>query len=582
MRSPKTFRIELIKPSRYDEDGYVVQWVRSLIPSNSLAVLYGLAMDCTKRKVLGDDVEIMVDAHDETNTVLPIRQMIRNIQQADGGFVGLVGVQTNHFPRSLEIARPFLDAGIPVIQGGFHVSGCLSMLPEIPADLQVAMDMGITLYAGEAEGRLDSLLRDVWEDRLQPLYNYLDDLPELSNAVVPFLPKGKFTRSLVSMGSFDAGRGCPFQCSFCTIINVQGQKSRWRTADDIEACVRANIQEGARGFFITDDDFARNKNWEPIFDRLIKLREEEGLKVKFIIQVDTLCHRLPNFIEKAARAGCKSVFIGLENIDPENLKSAKKGQNKIWEYRQMLQAWKDNGVITYAGYILGFPGDTPESVARNIEIIKRELPVDLLEFFCLTPLPGSEDHKNLSAQGVWMDPDMNKYTLEHVTMEHPLMSRDEWYQVYRDAWDQYYTPDHVETMMRRVDAKRISAGFLRTLIVLFYGCITINKLHPLEGGYFRRKVRTQRRPVFSLENPVLFYCRRLWEIGFEHIALLKMFWTLGKIRKRVKLSPDRRTYTDLSLTPVTLEEEENLDLIKVFHPRPSKVHQVPTQPTSVS
>jgi Radical SAM superfamily len=582
MISRKTFRIELIKPSRYDEDGYVVQWVRSLIPSNSLAVLYGLTRDCAKRKVLGGDVDILIDAHDETNTVLPIQQMIRNIQQADGGFVGLVGVQSNHFPRSIEIARPFLDAGIPVIQGGFHVSGCLSMLPEIPSDLQAAMDMGMTLYAGEAEGRLDVVLQDVWEGKLQPLYNYLDDLPELPNAVVPFLPKGKFKRSLVSMGSFDAGRGCPFQCSFCTIINVQGQKSRWRTPDDIEACVRANIQEGARGFFITDDDFARNKNWEPIFDRLIKLREEDGLKVKFIIQVDTLCHRLPNFIEKAARAGCKSVFIGLENIDPENLKSAKKGQNKIWEYRQMLQAWKDNGVITYAGYILGFPGDTPESVARNIEIIKRELPVDLLEFFCLTPLPGSEDHKNLSAQGVWMDPDMNKYTLEHVTTSHPLMSKDEWYKVYQDAWDQYYTPDHVETMMRRVDAKRISAGFLRTLIVLFYGCITINKLHPLEGGYFRRKVRTQRRPNFSLENPILFFCRRLWEIGYEHVTLLKMFWSLGKIRKRVKLSPDRRTYTDLSLTPVTLEEEEDLDLIKVFHPRPSKVRPIPPQPTSVS
>ena len=574
MSFTKTFRIELIKPSRYDEDGYVVQWVRSIIPSNSLAVLYGLAVDCAHRKVLGDDVEILVDAHDETNTVLPINHMIRRIQQADSGFVGLVGVQSNHFPRSMEIARPFREAGIPVIMGGFHVSGCLAMLPEIPADLNAAMEMGITLFAGESEGRLDGVLRDVWEQKLPRLYNYLDDLPEITNAVVPFLPKGKFTKSLVNMGSFDAGRGCPFQCSFCTIINVQGQKSRWRTPDDIEACVRANIKEGARGFFITDDDFARNKNWEAIFDRLIKLREEEHLKVKFLIQVDTLCHRLPNFIEKAARAGCKSVFIGLENIDPENLKSAKKGQNKIWEYRKMLQEWKNHGVITYAGYILGFPGDTPESVARNIEIIKKELPVDLLEFFCLTPLPGSEDHRNLTTQGVWMDPDMNKYTLEHVTMDHPLMSKEEWVKVYHDAWDQYYTPDHVETLMRRVDAKQISAGFLRTLIVLFYGCITINKLHPLEGGYFRRKVRRQRRPTFPLENPLVFYLRRIWEIGYEHVALSRMFWQLSKIRKKVKLSPDRRTYTDLALTPVQLQEEESLDLIKIFDPRPAKARNI--------
>ncbi len=582
MTATKTFRIVFIKPSRYDEDGYVVQWVRSIIPSNSLAVLYALATDCANRKVLGDDVEIVIDAHDETNTVIPIKQIIRDIQQADGGFVGLVGVQSNHFPRSIEIARSFRETGIPVVLGGFHVSGCLSMLPEIPADLHAAMDMGISLYAGEAEGRLDVVLRDVWDGTLPRLYNHLDDLPELTNAVVPFLPKGKFQKSLVNMGSFDAGRGCPFQCSFCTIINVQGQKSRWRTPDDIEACIRANIKQGARGFFITDDDFARNKNWEAIFDRLIKLREEENLKVKFIIQVDTACHRLPHFIEKAARAGCQSVFIGLENIDPENLKIAKKGQNKIWEYRKMLQAWKDHRVITYAGYILGFPGDTPESVARNIDIIKRELPVDLLEFFCLTPLPGSEDHKNLTAKGVWMDPDMNKYTLEHVTMEHPLMSKEEWSKMYRDAWDQFYTPEHVETLMRRVDAKRISGGFLKTLIVLFYGCITINKLHPLEGGYFRRKVRTQRRPIFPLENPIVFYPRRLWEIVYEHVALLTMFWKLGKIRNRVKRSPDRHTYTDISLTPVTGEEEDDLDLIKIFDTRSTKIRSKSSRTTAVS
>jgi radical SAM superfamily enzyme YgiQ (UPF0313 family) len=61
----------------------------------------------------------------------------------------------------------------------------------------------------------------------------------------------------------------------------------------------------------------------------------------------------------------------------------------------MLLAWRRHRVITYAGYILGFPTDTPESIARDIEIIKKELPIDILEFFCLTPLPGSEDHKKL-------------------------------------------------------------------------------------------------------------------------------------------------------------------------------------------
>ena len=64
-------------------------------------------------------------------------------------------------------------------------------------------------------------------------------------------------------------------------------------------------------FFITDDNFSRNRNWEPILDRLIQLREQERFKIRLMLQVDTLCHRIPGFIEKAARAGCNAVLIGL-------------------------------------------------------------------------------------------------------------------------------------------------------------------------------------------------------------------------------------------------------------------------------
>ena len=240
----------------------------------------------------------------------------------------------------------------------------------------------------------------------------------------PFLPSQHVRRTSGSLSSVDLGRGCPYQCSFCTIINVQGRKSRFRSPDDLEQVIRENYAQGIKRFFITDDNFARNRQWEPLFDRMIALRQGEGMNIGFTIQVDTLCHKIPDFIEKAGRAGVRRVFIGLENINPENLLGAKKRQNRITEYRVMLQQWRDAGAITYAGYIIGFPGDTKESVLRDIEIIKRELAVDILEFFFLTPLPGSEDHKTLAAKGVWMDPDMNKYDLNHIVTGHPKMSAD--------------------------------------------------------------------------------------------------------------------------------------------------------------
>ena len=162
------------------------------------------------------------------------------------------------------------------------------------------------------------LLRDIDAGKPQPIYNYLRDLPGMEAATFPILPREIVRRVAGHYTSFDAGRGCPFQCSFCTIINVQGRKSRYRTADDVEGIVRANAAQGVTRFFVTDDNFARNKNWEPILDRLIELREQNGFRVRLLLQVDTLCHRIPGFIEKAARAGCNTVFIGLENINPES------------------------------------------------------------------------------------------------------------------------------------------------------------------------------------------------------------------------------------------------------------------------
>src|SRR5947209_5471765 len=324
VRPQRRFQLILIKPSHYDDDGYVIQWFRSVMPSNSLAALYGLAIDAAKREVLGPDVAIDVFPIDETNTRIRPKKIIAQIERHGGfGLVGLVGVQSNQFMRALDIARPLRDAGIPVVVGGFHVSGCLSMLKELQPDLQTALDMGVSLFAGEAEERLDALLRDAVQGKLKPIYNYLEDLPSIQGAPVPFLLAKHVKRTAGNYSTFDAGRGCPYQCSFCTIINVQGRKSRRRSPHDVEHIIRQNWAEGIRRFFITDDNLARNKDWEPILDRIIKLRSEEGIRVTLMIQVDTLCHKIPRFIEKCGKAGVTRVFIGMESVNPDSLIAAK-------------------------------------------------------------------------------------------------------------------------------------------------------------------------------------------------------------------------------------------------------------------
>ena len=551
------FRVILIKPSHYDDDGYVIQWRSSMIPSNSLASVYGLIEDCARQHVLGPDVEIVIEAYDECNTVIDAKAVAERIAAAGGGFVGLVGVQSNQFPRALDLGRECRQAGIPVVVGGFHVSGCIAMLPELPPDIAEAQALGISLFAGEAEGRMAELLRDVAAGAPKPVYNYLADMIDMEAAAYPILPREIVTRVGTRYTSFDAGRGCPFQCSFCTIINVQGRISRYRSADDVEAMVRENAARGVTRFFITDDNFARNKNWEAILDRLIALREE-GLKIRILIQVDTLCHRTPGFIEKAARAGCNTVFIGLENINPQSLLGTKKRQNKIWEYREMLQQWKQQKVMVWAGYILGFPLDTPGSIARDIEIIKRELPIDILEFFFLTPLPGSEDHKNLYLKGVEMDPDMNKYDLEHYTTAHAKMSKAEWEGIYRDAWKLYYSDAHVETIIRRSAAMGIKPRRVADALTVFSGGLRIEGNHPLQLGLFRRKIRTSRRSGLPRENPLIFYPRWWFESAVAVARWLLLWSRYRRIMRRVLADPAMATYTDEALAPTPVGEVDHI------------------------
>jgi hypothetical protein len=177
----QSFHLVLIKPSHYDDDGYPIRRLNSYVPSNTLAAVYGLAEDARRRKILGVSTEMVLQALDETNTRIQPDRIIVDIMRGGGrGLVAIVGVQSNQFPRAVDLAKPIAAAGIPVAIGGFHVSGCLAMLPALPPEIAEAQQAGISLFAGEAEcGWLDQVLTDAYNGTLAPVYNFMSDLPGL-------------------------------------------------------------------------------------------------------------------------------------------------------------------------------------------------------------------------------------------------------------------------------------------------------------------------------------------------------------------------------------------------------------------
>jgi hypothetical protein len=367
-------------------------------------------------------------------------------------------------------------------------------------------------------------------------------------------------KNLTMHSSFDLGRGCPFECSFCTIINVQGRKSRFRTPDDLEKIVRANAALGIRRFFLTDDNFARNKHWEVLLDRLIALKDQ-GFPIYMHVQVDTMAYKIPRFIEKLYAAGGYQIFIGLENINSDNLEASKKRQNRIEEYREMVLAWKKFPTILTCGYIIGFPNDTKESILHDVEVLKRDLAIDNIYLNYLTPLPGSEDHKKLYEAGVWMDPDMNKYHLSSRVSHHPRMSDADWEWAYNEFHARYYTFEHMETILRRMVALG-SGRKIATInrLVAYRESVRAENVSMVESGFLRLRRRRQRRSGMPLENPLAFYPWHWWRTLRSAAVHASTLLRLKAIMRRIERDPGRFAWRDAAITPVETDAA-NDDLV---------------------
>jgi radical SAM superfamily enzyme YgiQ (UPF0313 family) len=517
MNARNTGRVEifLIRPTKYDDEGYLIRHVRGVLPSNSLGCLWTLTREALRRTELRG-VRGSVHVIDESVEAVPERAIRRLVRRKRTRVIAcLVGVQTSQFPRAVDLALRLRAHGAAVLIGGFHVSGSLAMGASMPAELERLAGAGVTLVSGEVEEIWPAVLRDAAGGTLEPRYDTLARLPDLSRAPVPRLPPRALRRfAYQRFATVDGGRGCPYRCSFCTIINVQGRRSRSRDPAGIAAAIRANWAERRiRRYFFTDDDFARNPRASEVLDHLVRLREDEGIPIRFLMQVDLQAHRIPGFVDRARRAGCLQVFLGMESLDPASLEGAGKRQNRVADYAAVVSGWHDAGILTHAGYIVGFPEDTPDGVRAAIDRLKREVRVDVASFFMLTPLPGSADHRRMAASGARLDPDLNRWDTFHPVTDHPRMTREEWYDLYRQSWSRFYEADYLR--------ERIAAapGDLRVTLLQIYlwylSSIRVDRFHPMMSGFLRKRPRADRRPGWPVESLSRHARRRVADLASD-------------------------------------------------------------------
>ena len=548
----------LIKPTRYDDRGYPLQFRRGVLPTNSLAVMYSLTLSAAQ--AIG--VDVVVRCFDETvwsQRFNPAAAVAQYRDDQTKVVCAFVGVQTNQFPRAADLARAAMRAGATAIIGGWHVSGSIAAMldgishadpkrpgipcPHImPPEIERIMDEGIIVCTGEAERIWPTILGDILSGQSQPLYR--GGKPRIDDKMLPDYQPDFFDDFASSMRTLDTGRGCPFQCSFCVIINVQGRQPRHRNPLAIISLVKAICErEGQAHFFFTDDNFPRNPRWEEILDGLIELRAN-GDEISFLVQCDLAAFKLPRFVEKLAHAGCTSVFFGMESLRPENLAGAGKVQNKPDDYRQMVALYHQHGIGVHAAYIIGFPADTPQSILEDVETLKA-IGVDQASFYILMPLPGSEDHIRLFCDGVWIDPDFNKFDSFRPVTKHPLMTEAELLAAYASCFRNFYRPGHIITSLKKLP-KRVRSGMLRNA-VWYRNSVFGEGVHPMMCGFWSVRHRLDRRPGLPKESFWRFWRReaafRLCYLG----CLIAELYILQHIYFEVELEPAIRTMVEQKL-----------------------------------
>lgn len=512
-------RLYLIKPSKYADDGSVLSFRWGVIPSNTLIVLAGIAEAYAARR---PDLELQLVVWDELVDEVVSPAVVGAIVEAahrDGValLAGLVGVQTNQYPRARDIALQLRAHGAGVAMGGFHVT---SHAPT----RDFLRRVGVTAIVGEAETSLPALLDDALAGSLRPEYRVEGGLrvrtgagtiavPELASAPLPAVSP-RYLRTLLNptFSTIDTSRGCPFVCSFCSVKNVMGRTMRTRDPAGVVAWVRdAHDRLGVRNLLLVDDDLYRSPRWPELLRGLAGLRRE-GRTLALLMQVDVEASLLAprgadGFVDLAAAAGCFQVFVGLESFDPANLASVAKVQNTRGtrdtrdgvraRYAAAVAAWHRAGVAVHAGYIVGLPHDTAGCGRRAARDL-RAIGVDLASFFVYTPFPGTEDHERAVAAGHIVDDDFDRYDSTHVVVRHPTLDAAELAREYREAYRAFYAWSR---LARSLATGHAAPGLGRAARLgmlthnLYYTYADRRGWHPMLGGVWRRRSPVRREVV---------------------------------------------------------------------------------------
>lgn len=449
-------------------------------------------------------------------------QIAQYVRDQNIGLVG-IGAMTRMIAKAYRIADAIRATGVPVVMGGPHVTEL--------ADEALGRDGGPrhadAVALGEADETWPVIVNDAVRGQLKDIYAPVDaagkeSKPSLKNyPVIPWhsidlnqfnlVPK-VFAPMLDKVGEgwgtfrivpVESGRGCPYGCEFCTVTGFFGDSIRFRTNESVvnELLLlkkRARREKGQIAVFFIDDNFAINvKRTKSLLRDIIAA----GAQVNWVAQISANLLRDEELVDLIAASGGKWVFIGMESIDPANLKDVNKGFNKPGEYAAVLERLAKRNVYAITSFIFGMDNDTVGVAERTLEQV-RTWPPGLPIFGLLTPLPATPLYKRLEAAGRltrvkhWQE--FIPFAMAHTPLK---MTIEEAHAEVNYGWAHAYSPqalaDAVDSLADQPVGYRINIFLARLCFRGIY--------FPMLGRLAWLKVIAEnRRTIFKLVKEAVF------------------------------------------------------------------------------
>jgi len=334
--------------------------------------------------------------------------------------VDLVGITclTATSARAYEIADAFRERGVKVVMGGIHVSS----LPD------EALQHCDSVVIGEAEGIWDQVVQDFRCGRLTRRYrngNFVD-LRGLPLPRRDLLNPGDY----VTINTVQTTRGCPFNCSFCSVKLFNGGTYRFRPIEDVVEEIKSLPSRNV--FFVDDTILTQKERTKELIKTLIPLKIRWGSQSTILIAQDD------ELLEMAAESGCLGFAIGFESFWPNTLDEMGKSFNKPEHFHKLIKKIKSYGMIVWGSFVLGFDRDDEESIQFTIEMA-RNSKLDFACFNFLTPLPGTEVYHQLVREERLTDSNWGDYNMANLVFKPMKISGETLEREMRNAWLDFYS-----------------------------------------------------------------------------------------------------------------------------------------------